>query len=71
MKKHHKQNKQAKRMRGNIYSWNHKQRQISLMCEELLELEDERMINPTEEWAKDMKRQFTEESNTDRWPLYI
>lgn len=35
------------------------------MYEELLELEDEKITNPTEEWAKDLNRQFTEEKNTD------
>lgn len=35
------------------------------MYEELLELEDEKRTNPTEEWAKDLNRQFTEEKNTD------
>lgn len=35
------------------------------MYEELLEPENEKVTNPTEEWAKDLNRQFTEEDNTD------
>lgn len=35
-----------------------------LICKELLELEDKKIRNPTEERAKDMNTQFTEKRNT-------